>query len=117
MTQQNIVEKRYRENLNGQLESLRTCLPSGIIDGRHQRDIEETACVTKTVSKAQVIAAAHNYIKSLESQKAQLVDENVLLKQQVAGLQELVKCDDCAVLNYLGSVQLQQPYDVVPVDN
>ena len=89
----NQVERKYRESLNAQLESLRRVVPSlqhgrsPLCDGA---DIEDLSAPTKP-SKALVLASATAYIKQVEKEKRQLVDENLLLRSKVKALQSLVK--------------------------
>jgi hypothetical protein len=89
----NQVERKYREGLNTQLESLRRVVPSlqqnrgPLCDGA---DIEDMSAPTKP-SKALVLASATAYIKQMEKEKRQLVDENAALRSRVKALQSLVK--------------------------
>lgn len=100
----NLVERRYRENLNGQLELLRGCLPSNTTSSKDSpqssSDLEDGPSVGRAPSKAATIAGAREYI-------GQLREEVTLLREQVAGLQKLVRCEDCAIVNHLDSVQLR----------
>jgi len=89
----NQVERKYRESLNSQLDSLRRVVPSlqqsrsPICDGA---DIEDLSAPTKP-SKALVLASATAYIKQMEKEKRQLIDENAVLRSKVKALQSLVK--------------------------
>ena len=89
----NQVERKYRESLNTQLESLRRVVPAlqysraPPCDGA---DIEDLPVPSKP-SKALVLATATAYIKQIEKEKNQLVDENAALRSKVKALQSLVK--------------------------
>jgi hypothetical protein len=89
----NQVERKYRESLNTQLESLRRVVPSlqhgraPLCDGA---DIEDLSATSKP-SKALVLASATAYIKKVEKEKRQLVDENMVLRAKVKALERLVK--------------------------
>jgi hypothetical protein len=68
-------------------------------------DMEE-AVATKLPSKANVIAAALEYIHALEEEKARLAGEDAALREQVVGLQKLVRCEECPVIKHFNSLQL-----------
>ncbi|KAK3615273.1 hypothetical protein LTR56_026687 [Elasticomyces elasticus] len=101
-----LIERRYRDNLNHQIEVLRNELPTFKSIVACTADIEDTTSVgAKWPSKAVVIAAAVQYIASLERERGQVNVRNTLLCEQVEGLQKLVRCDDCSIVNYLESMQ------------
>jgi len=102
-----VIERRYRDNLNGQIEKLRTCIPSLATDGcSPTSDMEDDPMPVKCPSKASVIVSAQAYIKELEEQQARLQSNTRALREQVTGLQKLVRCDDCSVVKYFNSLQL-----------
>jgi hypothetical protein len=101
-----VVERRYRDNLNGQIEALRTCIPSLAVDECPSvSDVEDGPIPAKLPSKASVIATAQTYIKELEGQQERLRSDANTLRVQVAGLQKLVRCEDCSVIKYFNSLQ------------
>jgi hypothetical protein len=105
----NQVERKYRESLNTQLESLRKVVPSlqeirGACDGA---DIEDLPTPSKP-SKAVILASATAYIKQQEKDKKSLSDENHLLKARIKALQALVKCDDCSLMQYVMDLKINQ---------
>lgn len=91
----NQVERKYRESLNTQLESLRRVVPA-LQQNRQplcdSADIEDLPAPSKP-SKAVVLASATAYIKQIEKDKKQLVDENAGLRTRIKALQSLVKYD------------------------
>ncbi|KAK3613808.1 hypothetical protein LTR56_027664, partial [Elasticomyces elasticus] len=102
----NLVERRYRDNLNHQIEVLRDELPTFKSIVASTMDIEDTASLgTRWPSKAVVIAAAVQYIALLEQERGQVNARNTLLCEQVEGLQKLVRCDDCSIVKYLAGMQ------------
>ena len=106
----NQVERKYRESLNTQLESLRRVVPS-LQQGQRGcdgADIEDLPTPSKP-SKAVILASATAYIKSMEKDKKTLHDENQLLKARIKALQALVKCEDCSLMQYVMDLKLQQP--------
>lgn len=102
-----VIERRYRDNLNGQIERLRTCIPS-LANERCSptSDVEDDPMPIKCPSKAGVIVSAQTYIKELEEQQGRLYSDTRALREQVTGLQKLVRCDDCSVLKYFNSLRL-----------
>ncbi|KAH9845747.1 Sterol regulatory element-binding protein 1 [Teratosphaeria destructans] len=107
----NLIERRYRDNLNSQIEALRLTVPA-LRDAYDctAPDVEESGLATvapaKLPSKAVIISTAVDYVKQLENEKLKLQAATKSLQEQVAGLQKLVRCDDCAILQYLASLQL-----------
>ncbi|KAF2453430.1 hypothetical protein BDY21DRAFT_292926 [Lineolata rhizophorae] len=118
----NQVERKYRESLNTQLDSLRRVVPalqqnnaqrtaaaggaeSGGGGGSNGPDIEDLPAPTKP-SKAVVLASATAYIKQMEKEKRQLADENALLRSRIKALQALVKCEDCSLMQYVMDLKI-----------
>jgi hypothetical protein len=105
----NQVERKYRESLNTQLESLRRVVPSlqlnqGACDGA---DIEDLPAPSKP-SKAVILASATAHIKQQEKEKKSLADENTMLRTRIKALQALVKCDDCSLMQYVMDLKINQ---------
>ncbi|KAJ4292615.1 hypothetical protein N0V90_009278 [Kalmusia sp. IMI 367209] len=105
----NQVERKYRESLNTQLESLRRVVPSLQQNQRgcDGADIEDLPTPSKP-SKAVILASATAYIKSMEKDKKTLHDENQLLKTRIKALQALVKCEDCSLMQYVMDLKINQ---------
>lgn len=103
----NLIERRYRDNLNAQIEELRSNLPTLRDAYSCNNDVEDCVVPPRIPSKAVVISSASDYIKQLESEQARLLERNQALVEQVEGLQRLVKCDDCSVLKYLSSLSVE----------
>ncbi|KAH7138573.1 hypothetical protein B0J11DRAFT_19785 [Dendryphion nanum] len=98
----NQVERKYRESLNTQLESLRRVVPALQQNQRgcDNADIEDLPAPSKP-SKAVILASATAYIKQMEKDKKSLAEENAALRQRMKALQALVKCDDCSLMQYV----------------
>lgn len=105
----NQVERKYRESLNTQLESLRRVVPSLQQNQRScdGADIEDLPTPSKP-SKAVILASATAYIKQMEKDKKGLADENQLLKTRIKALQALVKCEDCSLMQYVMELKINQ---------
>ncbi|KAK3612859.1 hypothetical protein LTR56_028203, partial [Elasticomyces elasticus] len=86
----NLIERRYRDNLNHQIEVLRNELPTFKSVVACTADTEDvTSLGGKWPSKAVVIAAAVQYIALLEKERGLANLRNTLLCEQLEGLQKL----------------------------
>ncbi|CAK4033840.1 Sterol regulatory element-binding 1 [Lecanosticta acicola] len=99
----NLVERRYRDNLNNQIESLRLTLPS--LKDAQPGDLDDTAS-PRMPSKAVIISTAATYINDMENERTRLLAANKALQEQVSSLQKLVRCDDCSIMGYLNAIQI-----------
>ncbi|KAF2182562.1 hypothetical protein K469DRAFT_669562 [Zopfia rhizophila CBS 207.26] len=106
----NQVERKYRESLNTQLDSLRRVVPALQQNQRScdGADIEDLPTPSKP-SKAVILASATAYIKQMEKDKKNLQEENQLLMKRVKALQALVKCEDCSLMQYVMDLKINQP--------
>lgn len=94
----NVIEKRYRANLNDKIAELRDSVPSlrptkgsgGVVDD----DDGEGATPANKLNKASILSKATDYIKHLETRNKRLEDENTALKNR---LRELEKAADQTV--------------------
>ncbi|KAL2844726.1 hypothetical protein BJY01DRAFT_263808 [Aspergillus pseudoustus] len=90
----NVIEKRYRANLNEKIAELRDSVPSlraskgscGIVD-----DDAEGVTPANKLNKASILSKATEYIRHLETRNKRLEDENTALKVR---LRELEKAAD-----------------------
>jgi hypothetical protein len=128
----NQVERKYRENVNSQLEALRRAIPlkqhlssfaisSSVYPETLALDIEDIANASSTprqISKAVVLSSATTYIKMLERENAKLKTDMEKVKTEMEelkgqnrtlqGLPGLVNsnCDDCGLLNYVRRLKI-----------
>ncbi|KAJ5648627.1 hypothetical protein N7490_004999 [Penicillium lividum] len=110
----NVIEKRYRANLNEKIAELRDSVPSlrtknANGDSNEDEDDAEGAQAANKLNKASILSKATEYIKHLEIRNKRLEDENTALKNR---LRQLDKAADQAVTssasvsspsNYAGS--------------
>lgn len=102
-----IIERRYRDNLNKQLETLRGKLPNLRDLHSCSGEIEDSGGIpAKFPTKAVIISAAIRYIEQLEAERERTNGRVKTLQDQVDGLQKLVRCDDCSILKYLEGLQV-----------
>jgi hypothetical protein len=85
----NIIEKKYRTNINAKITALRDAVPSlrmaaGDTD-MTLNDLDGLSPASK-INKASVLTKATEYIKHLEKKNAALVAENQRLRQMAGGL-------------------------------
>jgi hypothetical protein len=85
-TSHNVIEKRYRNNLNDKIIELRQSVPALRAmgrDGEEGEDLEGLAPAHK-LNKATIMAKATEYIKHLEKRNQKMEDEMAALKARVA---------------------------------
>lgn len=102
----NLVERRYRDNLNNQIELLRLTLPS-LRDAQPctAADYEDVSS-PRMPSKAVIIQTAASYIQDMQNERTRLLDANQALQEQITSLQRLIQCDDSNVLQYVNAMRL-----------
>ncbi|KAI0395515.1 hypothetical protein F5Y17DRAFT_465690 [Xylariaceae sp. FL0594] len=96
-TAHNMIEKRYRTNLNDKIAALRDSVPSLRIMSKSARgedttnDREELQGLTPAhkLNKATVLSKATEYIRHLEKRNGQLQGENTIMQQRIAAFEKL----------------------------
>ncbi|KAI2609711.1 uncharacterized protein GGS25DRAFT_513893 [Hypoxylon fragiforme] len=96
-TAHNMIEKRYRTNLNDKIAALRDSVPSLRIMSKSARgedttgDREELHGLTPAhkLNKATVLSKATEYIRHLEKRNIRLIDENSAMQQRIAAFEKL----------------------------
>ena len=97
-TAHNMIEKRYRTNLNDKIAALRDSVPSlrvmskgstGDAAGDEAEDLEGLTPAHK-LNKATVLSKATEYINHLEKRNKKLVDENTALKIRLQASEKLI---------------------------
>nr|OQO23078.1 hypothetical protein B0A51_09582 [Rachicladosporium sp. CCFEE 5018] len=101
-----VVERRYRNNLRSQLDTLTSKVPVLKDNYPCALDIEDSSRSVKGPSKAVVISAAVKHIERLEADNVRAADFVRSLQDQIQGLQRLVRCDECSILRYLQGLQM-----------
>ena len=95
----NVIEKRYRANLNDKIAELRDSVPSlrtknPNADSNEEEEDAEGATPASKLNKASILSKATEYIKHLEIRNKRLEDENTALKNR---LRQVDKAADQAV--------------------
>ncbi|KAL6875013.1 hypothetical protein J3F83DRAFT_712942 [Trichoderma novae-zelandiae] len=111
-TAHNMIEKRYRTNINDKIAALRDSVPSLRIMSKSARgedtteDREELHGLTPAhkLNKATVLSKATEYIRHLEKRNNRLIDENSAMHQRIAAFEKLFMA---GAMN--GSLPMQQP--------
>lgn len=97
----NIVERRYRENINSQVDVLRDSIVATMQVKDEQNGTSSSrlgADELKRLTKAAVIAAATQQIKRARSENDKLLDEHRTLQAQIKELEKQVKCGECPLM-------------------
>ncbi|POR35204.1 Sterol regulatory element-binding protein 1 [Tolypocladium paradoxum] len=111
-TAHNMIEKRYRTNINDKIAALRDSVPSLRIMSKSARgedtteDREELHGLTPAhkLNKATVLSKATEYIRHLEKRNNRLADENLAMKDRIAAFEKLFMA---GAMN--GSINPMQP--------
>lgn len=107
-----VVERRYRDNLNGKIMQLHSTLVSTQatprMTGMAAQDFFTSRDHRGKVRKSDVMTDAMNYIHQSEVEFRHMSDEICRLNERVRTLEGLVKCEDCTLLKQMVRLQLQQ---------
>lgn len=116
-TPHKLVERRYREAMNGQFDALKSKVPGlGEMDASlavasgndgHDEDLRLHDAQFKIPTKGAIIIGAVGYIDELTAEKNALSAQVARLASQVDGLQRLVNCNDCSVMKYFSGLQVR----------
>lgn len=93
-TAHNMIEKRYRTNLNDKISALRDSVPSLRVmskgSGNHsgEEDLQGLTPAHK-LNKATVLSKATEYIKHLEKRNARLSEDNAAMKARLSAFEKL----------------------------
>lgn len=98
-----LIERRYRDKMATQLKNLSAKLPALTSSFPCTEDAEDLPRCLKGPPKAAIVAAAIKHIDLLERELRETKAFVERLQEQVAGLQKLVKCDECSLLRYFES--------------
>jgi hypothetical protein len=95
------VERKYRKNVNTQLEALMNVLPASKLHqhGTGGLEIEDNTSSARKPAKATVVSSATAYIKQLERENKELFDEVQVLKERTNHLHPL-KRDGFSLMKY-----------------
>ncbi|KAK4634889.1 Sterol regulatory element-binding protein 1 [Fulvia fulva] len=91
-TSHNVIEKRYRNNLNDKIVELRNAVPALRAVGRNGEEVENLEGLTPAhkLNKATVMAKATEYIRHLEKRNKTMSDEMDILKAQLAKVEATI---------------------------
>lgn len=108
-----VVERRYRDNLNGKIMQLHSVLAAtestSRLTGMLTQDFFTSREHRGKVRKSDVMTDAMNYVHQSEVEIRHMADEIGRLNERVRVLEKLVKCEDCTLLKQMVRLQLQQP--------
>ncbi|KAI7640230.1 hypothetical protein KC322_g20648, partial [Hortaea werneckii] len=93
-TSHNVIEKRYRNNLNDKIVELRNSVPSlramGRANGGEDNEDLEGLTPAHKLNKATVMAKATEYIKHLEKRNKTMADEMAGLQARLAAVEAAI---------------------------
>jgi len=106
-----LVERRYRENLNGNIAQLHLALlkTKRVGDSAPEDkddDWEEPRQVLSKVRKSDVMLEAVDYVHQTEVELRHMANEIELLTTRVKQLEKLVKCEECPLVQQLVNIKL-----------
>jgi hypothetical protein len=98
----NMVERRYRNNLNEKIAALRDSVPSlrvrktfaQDVDGTEIGDARESSDSAQKLNKGSILSKATEYINHLELRARRLDEENLALKTRLRHLEKLIEQRD-----------------------
>ncbi|KAL2372535.1 hypothetical protein RJ035_006209 [Blastomyces gilchristii] len=116
----NVIEKRYRANLNDKIAELRDSVPSlralvkqkNGISGQGMRGDDEIVSSSNKLNKASILAKATEYIRHLEQRNKRLEEENVGLKNRLRQLDKVQEQNLTNYANVSGSASSPGAYTV-----
>jgi len=90
-----LVEKKYRESLNGQIEKLRAILPNCSVE----QDIEDQLAGTgpESLSKIAVLTTAYRLLSRLAAANKEHELRNREALSKLQGIQQIADCRSCGV--------------------
>ncbi|KIW19493.1 hypothetical protein PV08_00065 [Exophiala spinifera] len=126
-----IIERRYRDNLNGKINQLHRTLqateassPLFMREQQQQQrfDFDGASALAllppaptsehlgrKRVRKCDIMTRALEYVHRSETESRHMRDEIQRLQDQVRGLERLIKCEDCTLLQNVRRMVLEKP--------
>lgn len=113
----NIVERRYRENINAQVDVLRDSIVATMQARDDQQGTSSSflgADELKRLTKAAVIVAATQQIKRARSSNERLLEEYQALQAQIKNLESQVKCGECPLMQLTFDMGLENPIQQPP---
>jgi hypothetical protein len=91
----NMIEKRYRTNINDKIKALRDTVPSLRVMSRGNSNAEEVdlegLAPAHKLNKANILAKATEYIKHLQKQKNKMEQEILDLKARVEQFEKMIR--------------------------
>ena len=107
-----VVERRYRDNLNGKITQLHRTLIAAetvprTIGQQFQISFQDLGQLAR-IRKSDIISKAIQYVHQSEVEIRHMCDEIHQLRERIQGLEMLVKCEDYPLLNNMVALQLQQ---------
>jgi len=105
-----VIERRYRDNLNGKIAHLHRTLQAVEANSRLIGFDGQYSDPGRRVRKCDIMIKAIHYVHQSEVELRHMTEEIQHLQERVRGLEKLVKCEDCTLLQNLRRLQLEKTY-------
>ncbi|KAK5203149.1 bHLH/Zip transcription factor [Exophiala xenobiotica] len=105
-----VIERRYRDNLNGKITHLHRTLQAAEANSRLTGFEGQYSDPGRRVRKCDIMSTAIHYVHQSEVEIRHMTEEIQRLQERVRGLEKLVKCEDCTLLQNLRRLQLEKAY-------
>ncbi len=105
-----VIERRYRDNLNGKITHLHRTLQAVEANSRLIGFDGQYSDPGRRVRKCDIMIKAIHYVHQSEVELRHMTEEIQHLQERVRGLEKLVKCEDCTLLQNLRRLQLEKTY-------
>ncbi|KAK5203140.1 bHLH/Zip transcription factor [Exophiala xenobiotica] len=105
-----VIERRYRDNLNGKITHLYSTLQAVEAYTRLIGFEGQFSDRGGSVRKCDIMSKAIHYVHQSEVELHHMTEEIQHLQERVRGLEKLVKCEDCTLLQNVRRLQLEKVY-------
>ncbi|KAL6246630.1 bHLH/Zip transcription factor, partial [Rhinocladiella similis] len=104
-----VIERRYRDNLNGKINQLHRTLQATEVTSPLMRFDAPPSDPGRRVRKCDIMTKALQYVHRSELESRHMRDEIQRLQDQVRSLEKLIKCEDCTLLKNMRRMDLEKP--------
>lgn len=103
-----VIERRYRDNLNGKIVQLHHTLQAIEAGPRRVGSFPPQSDPGRRTRKSDIMTGAIQYVHVSELERRHMTDEICHLQERIQSLEKLVKCDDCVLLKNFRDLNMRQ---------
>lgn len=103
-----VIERRYRDNLNGKINQLHSILQVTEANSPLMRFSAQPSDPGRMVRKSEIMTKALHYVHRSEHESRHMRHEIQRLREQVQNLEKLIKCEDCPLLQSMRRVDFNK---------